>query len=201
MASPPEMSGDSVPAIPSMRTALPFFFATAMTCCSLAPVTVSSTETTTVLLAESTDHAVPAMRAEFSRSAVADASWASVAAGAASAAVGAVRIMPATSPAAARAVAAGRTDLMSPIRTSMSGELGPVGRRVLAGRTSKVSREFDVRYLRILRDAEQSGKRKLCQSMITPSPNGVLAQGFWLFSSHVDGGAITGLLWPHGHPY
>jgi hypothetical protein len=48
-----------------------FFWATATTCWSLAPVTVSSTVTTTLRLTGSVDHAVPGMRAELSRSAVA----------------------------------------------------------------------------------------------------------------------------------
>jgi hypothetical protein len=60
-----------VPAIRSTRTALPFFWATATTCWSLAPVTVSSTFTTTCLVTLSTAQAVPGMRAEWSRSAVA----------------------------------------------------------------------------------------------------------------------------------
>ena len=76
MAWPPEIARLSVPGIDSMRTAAPCRFATASTAASFAPVTVLSTSTTTWLVIGSTDHAVPVIRADASRSAVTTASCA-----------------------------------------------------------------------------------------------------------------------------
>ena len=63
----------STPASASTRTAPPVRAAAALTCASLAPVTVLSTETTTWLVTASVHQAVPGIFAERSSSAVARA--------------------------------------------------------------------------------------------------------------------------------
>ena len=71
MAWPPEIRVLSTPGSASTRTAPLVRAAAALTCSSLAPVTVLSTETTTWLVAGSVHQAVPGILADRSSSAVA----------------------------------------------------------------------------------------------------------------------------------